>query len=210
MGHTHVFAECAASGPTGLLWKATDRSIEACLMPVSIVVDWTVPKVDQPGEAKPSCLKLCRMGAAFLSAMAWLSATAYVVCMGSDVIHKYWGVSQSFLGLTLVAVGTSWPNLMASVITAREGRGAVAVSNALGSNVQNVFLVLAGPLWVSVFLNGPYIADSGDILESVVWMGVSLFVAAAVVLVDGFRLRTWAGQVCIVAYCVYLCQAALL
>merc|ERR1712007_275350 len=109
---------------------------------------------------------------AFFASMAWLSGTAHIVCLGSDEINRLWGVPQAFLGLTLVAVGTSWPNLMASVITAREGRGAIAVSNALGSNVQNVFFVLAGPVWVSVLLNGNYVTDGSDILTSVLWMGI--------------------------------------
>ena len=55
----------------------------------------------------------------FFMSMLWLSVTAYVVCIGSDRINVLWGIPRSFLGLTLVAIGTSWPNLLASIVTAR-------------------------------------------------------------------------------------------
>lgn len=55
----------------------------------------------------------------FFMSMAWLSITAYIVCVASDRISILWQIPKSFLGLTLVAVGTSWPNLLASIVTAR-------------------------------------------------------------------------------------------
>uniref|UniRef100_A0A7S2MZK5 Sodium/calcium exchanger membrane region domain-containing protein n=1 Tax=Zooxanthella nutricula TaxID=1333877 RepID=A0A7S2MZK5_9DINO len=172
--------------------------------PIDFVLALTVPDLKAYNVSVP------RMLVAFFSSMAWLSGTAYVVCLGSDAINRHWGVPQAFLGLTLVAVGTSWPNLMASVVTARAGRGAIAVSNALGSNVQNVFLVLAGPIWVSVLLNGDYVADGADILASVLWMGITLAFVAAAVAFEGFRLTSMAGWSFMVLYAAYLVQATLL
>mmetsp|Transcript_77688 Transcript_77688/g.218035 ORF Transcript_77688/g.218035 Transcript_77688/m.218035 type:complete len:497 (-) Transcript_77688:118-1608(-) len=208
LGHPEEPVECGSAGGSSV--QRAVNLLDAMLRPTLFIVGKTVPDISQDRLGKapvPGWRYVLRMAAAFLTSMAWLSSTAYVVCIGSDQINKYWGIPQSFLGLTLVAVGTSWPNLMASVITAREGRGAIAVSNALGSNVQNVFLVLAGPLWVSVLLNGDYVADGADILSSVVWMGLSLAVTAGTVALDGFRLRSWAGYVLIAFYFVYLFQA---
>ena len=67
----------------------------------------------------------------FVMSMLLLSLTAFVVCIGSDQLHGYWGIPQSFLGLTLVSVGTSFPNLWASVVTARVGLCGVFFSVAL-------------------------------------------------------------------------------
>lgn len=175
---------------------------DVLLKPASLVLSATVP--DLRLEIAPT---VPRMLYAFFSAMAWLSGTAYVVCIGSDYINYYWGVPQGFLGLTLVAVGTSWPNLMASVITARQGRGDIAISNALGSNVQNVFLVLAAPIWVSVVLYGPYTSSGEDILASVIWMGVTLswvFISTAL---SRFKLTSSAGWSFVMLYCLYLVYA---
>jgi len=146
---------------------------------------------------------------AFFLSMLWLSTTAYVVCLGSDQINKEWGIPQSFLGLTLVAVGTSWPNLIASMITARDGRGSMAVSNALGSNVQNVFFVLAFPIWVRVLLSGPYVMSGADILSSVVWMGITLMFCVITTVWNQFHITTFAGWCCMGLYAIYLLQATL-
>ena len=55
------------------------------------------------------------------------------------------------------------------MLSSRQGRGDMAVSNALGSNVQNVFFVLAAPIFVSVLVRGSYTSDSAEILSSVLW-----------------------------------------
>jgi len=145
----------------------------------------------------------------FFLSMAWLSGTAYIVCLGADRIHLFWGLSESFLGLTLCAVGTSWPNMLASVITARAGRGAISVSNALGSNVQNVFFVLAFPIWVSILFRGDYVMQGSDILESVVWMGATLALVIVSVVLSSFKVRSEAGVVFIAVYLVYVVQATI-
>lgn len=142
-----------------------------------------------------------RYFSSFFMSMMWLSATAYVVCIGSDRINILWGIPRSFLGLTLVAIGTSWPNLLASIVTARpdmchyrhylflfvllalqlfvsmsllqpsrQGRGEMAISSALGSNVQNIFFVLAFPIFISVLARGDYTSNSAEILSSVLWI----------------------------------------
>ena len=58
------------------------------------------------------------------------------------------GISDAIIGLTIVAVGTSIPDIMASIIAARRGENAIAVGNLLGSNIFNIFLVLGGTLIV--------------------------------------------------------------
>lgn len=59
----------------------------------------------------------------------------------SYVAHRY-GVRQSVIGLTIVAGGTSLPELATSVVAAYKGRSAIAIGNVIGSNVMNILLVL--------------------------------------------------------------------
>jgi len=146
---------------------------------------------------------------AFFMSMLWLSSTAFVVCLGSDSINYYWGIPQSFLGLTLAAAGTSWPNLLASAITAKCGRGPIAVSNALGSNVQNVFLVLAGPIWVKVLIDGEYVMGGDDIWSSVAWMALTLGVCVVCVVLRGWKLTTGTGWFFFFVYTAYVTQTTL-
>ena len=59
----------------------------------------------------------------------------------SDIALKL-GVSETIVGLTLVAAGTSLPELATSVVAARKGRSAMAVGNVIGSNIFNIFFVM--------------------------------------------------------------------
>ena len=61
---------------------------------------------------------------------------------GASKIAEMIGVSQSVIGLTIVAAGTSFPELMTSIIAARKGDTDMAMGNVIGSNVLNIFLVL--------------------------------------------------------------------
>ena len=57
------------------------------------------------------------------------------------VAHRF-GVRQSIIGLTIVAGGTSLPELATSVVAAYKGRSAIAIGNVIGSNVFNILLIL--------------------------------------------------------------------
>ncbi len=57
-------------------------------------------------------------------------------------IARSWGVSDAMIGLTLVAVGTSLPELATSVVAALKKNPELAIGNAIGSNLMNIFLVL--------------------------------------------------------------------
>nr|CBH37254.1 conserved hypothetical membrane protein, sodium/calcium exchanger family [uncultured archaeon] len=61
---------------------------------------------------------------------------------------EYFHISKIFIGLSLVAVGTSLPELSVSVSAARNGYGDIAIANVIGSNIANIFLILG----VSAFL----------------------------------------------------------
>ena len=89
----------------------------------------------------------------------------------------------------------------------RQGRGEMAVSNALGSNVQNVFFVLAFPIFLSVLARGDYTSSSEEILSSVLWMGATLLVVVLLTSLCSFILHKWTGIVCLLLYCIYLFQA---
>ena len=75
--------------------------------------------------------------------MAWLAAFSYAVCWTADQLTTDFHIPSAVVGLTVAAVGTSFANLASSLIEARRGNTEMAVANALGSNIQNIFLALA-------------------------------------------------------------------
>ncbi len=61
---------------------------------------------------------------------------------GSIVIAREFGLSESFIGLTIIAVGTSLPELVTSMVAARKGKADIAIGNVIGSNIFNIFWIL--------------------------------------------------------------------
>ena len=61
---------------------------------------------------------------------------------GAKEIARFFGLSEAIIGLTIVAVGTSLPELVTSIIAAKKGESDIAVGNVIGSNIFNIFLIL--------------------------------------------------------------------
>ena len=58
------------------------------------------------------------------------------------IIAGSWGVSQNFIGLTIIAIGTSLPELVTSIVATRKGDSSLALGNAIGSNLFNILFIL--------------------------------------------------------------------
>jgi len=89
-------------------------------------------------------------------AAAWLVLGLLVLLMSAQVlvyaatsIARYLGVSDMIIGLTIVAVGTSLPELAATIGSAIKGHPDIAIGNVVGSNILNILAVLAVPAMVS-------------------------------------------------------------
>ena len=139
------------------------------------------------------------------------------------IVAREFGLSEAVIGLTLVAVGTSLPELATSVVAALRGKSDVAVGNIIGSNIFNVFGILgvvtlvkpfsvvsvgggelsggAEPQWSEVLSSGA----GGSILTfgDVGMLGLS---AAMLVLFayTGKRIARWEGVVLLLAYAAYM------
>lgn len=107
------------------------------------------------------------------------------------------GVSEAVVGLTLVALGTSLPELATTVVAARRGEGEIALGNAVGSNIFNVFSVL-GPAALAAPIAA--VGVGADVLG--IMVGVSLL--TLLFLVTGGRTRRWEGGVLLLSYGGYL------
>ncbi|MDQ6954225.1 MAG: calcium/sodium antiporter [Mariprofundaceae bacterium] len=81
----------------------------------------------------------------FLVGLTVLFISSKMVVWGSVEIARFFGVSDLIIGLTIVAIGTSLPELVASVTSALKNEADLAVGNVIGSNIFNLLLVLAMP-----------------------------------------------------------------
>ena len=106
-----------------------------------------------------------------------------LVVWGSDVtvdsateIAKVIGLSERFIGLTIVALGTSLPELVTSVIAARKGNADIAIGNIVGSNIFNILFVIGTASIIAPVMYQPVFLVDGIIA---VLAGVLLWVSVA-------------------------------
>jgi len=81
----------------------------------------------------------------FVIGLVLLIASSRMVVWGAVEIAHYLGVSDLVIGLTIVAIGTSLPELVASLVSALKGEADMAIGNVIGSNMFNLLAVLAMP-----------------------------------------------------------------
>lgn len=122
---------------------------------------------------------------------------------GASEIARYFGMSERFIGLTIVALGTSLPELVTSVTAARKGNAGIAIGNIVGSNIFNIlFVVGTTALICTVPFETKFLIDTG------------VAVLAGIILWAGTKkhkeLRKSCGVIMLltyVAYFIYLCNS---
>lgn len=77
-----------------------------------------------------------------LAGIAAIIAGGQLVVEGASNLARLWGWSESLIGLTIVAIGTSLPELMTSIVAARKGENEIAMGNVIGSNLFNTLCIL--------------------------------------------------------------------
>ncbi|CEM00705.1 unnamed protein product [Vitrella brassicaformis CCMP3155] len=164
-------------------------------LPLKVTLWATTPNVRAPGKEGHwmSC---------FAIAMVWLAIFSYVMCFSADTIACIWGIPAAVMGLTLAAAGTSFPNLVSSVL----GLGNMAVSNAFGSNVFNIFFALGFPWLLKTWIQNPegYSMDSDDIVISVFILAASLVLFVMFVVCNRMKMGRVMGYGCILCYGLFL------
>lgn len=119
--------------------------------------------------------------------------------LGAVNIANELGVSSLVIGLTVIAIGTSLPELATSIVAIRKGETDMAVGNVVGSNIFNVGMVLGLP--AIIFGEGIPVAPS------LIAIDLPFMIAAAIALVPiaftGFAVARWEGGLFVVLYTLY-------
>ena len=91
-------------------------------------------------------------------------------------LARMFGVSDKFIAITIMAAGTSMPELATCAVAAMKGRGQLALGNILGSNISNILLILGGAALISpLSFNGMTTVDLGLILISSIFILASAY-----------------------------------
>ncbi|PIY72628.1 MAG: sodium:calcium antiporter [Rhodobacterales bacterium CG_4_10_14_0_8_um_filter_70_9] len=133
-----------------------------------------------------------------LAGLALVVTGADWLVTAAIALAQVWQVSDSLIGLTIVAVGTSLPELTASVAAAARGRGDVALGNIVGSNIFNIL----GILGVTALVEP--LAAPAEIIAFDVWVMVAATAALIWVAATGARVTRGEGALLLGGYGVYL------
>ncbi|GAB3476265.1 calcium/sodium antiporter [Marinomonas epiphytica] len=135
--------------------------------------------------------------------LAVLIGSSKLLVWGATGIATALGVSELVIGLTIVAIGTSLPELAASVSSVRKGHHDIAIGNVLGSNIFNLATVLPLPALIA-----PGVTDNQIMSRDFPWvLALTLVMAAAVFLFNraqNKQIPRWLGLPLVGSYGVYL------
>lgn len=119
-----------------------------------------------------------------------------LVVNNASQIAVSFGVSQNFIGLTIVAIGTSLPELVTSIVATRKGDSGLALGNAIGSNIFNILFILGMSATISpLHILSESVIDCGILLISGILLFVFAFTKKSVSRME--------GAVCALAYIGY-------
>jgi cation:H+ antiporter len=117
---------------------------------------------------------------------------------GSIELARILGVSEAVIGLTIVAAGTSMPELVTSLLAALRRQGDVALGNVLGSNIYNI-LGIGG---VTALISPTDMPEQIVTFDNFIMLGLSIVLVA--ILYTGRRVSRVEGAALLAAYCVYV------
>lgn len=140
------------------------------------------PAQEEDKEQTP----LGRSAAMILFGLILIVAGGEAVVAGAREIAKAAGMSETLIGLTIVAAGTSLPELVTSVVAARKGETGLAVGNVVGSNIMNLLFVLG----ISAAIR-PVGVNLASVYDLLILAGVSLLTFAF--LYTRRRIDRWEG-----------------
>lgn len=155
-------------------------------------------KVEAVEEEEPLTKKnLLKDVALFIGGLLLTFAGAHLLVNGSVDLARLFGVSETIIGLTIVAIGTSMPELVASAMAAYKKNTDIAYGNIIGSNIYNIL----GIMGVTAILQ-PF-AIPAQIIEFDIWVMLGATALLMAFSAHRWLIHRWKGAVFLSAYICY-------
>ncbi len=202
---TALFAGFAVTGPLGWVHGAIMLALLGLYLCFSF---WNEAAAARRNPAAAEGANLAGLGWApsgVWLALITIAAGAGGLVLGSDLlvegavtIARAAGISESVIGLTLIALGTSLPELATAVTAARHRHTDLALGNALGSNIFNILLVLG-----TLVLIAP-VQLAAEVLRFDLWVMVGVTVLLVPIMLSGWRISRREGVLFLALYAAYI------
>ncbi|KAL1524928.1 hypothetical protein AB1Y20_019805 [Prymnesium parvum] len=144
----------------------------------------------------------------FLVSIFWIGVFSYLMVWWATTIGEVCGIPTAVMGLTFLAAGTSIPDLLTSVIVAKQGEGDMAVSSSIGSNIFDVLIGLPLP-WLSynIIKSKPVaLSDDSSLFTSVIVLFLMLAGVVTTIACCKWRMTKQLGGCMFVLYVIFVGQ----
>ncbi|KAM9826584.1 sodium/potassium/calcium exchanger 1-like isoform X2 [Syngnathus typhle] len=193
--------------PLSLDWPESRRKQVTYLLLLPIVFPlWlTLPDVRNPTSKKYFAFT-------FIGTILWIAVFSYLMVWWAHQVGETIGISEEIMGLTILAAGTSIPDLITSVIVARKGLGDMAVSSSVGSNIFDITIGLPVPwLLYSLMHNGqPVTVSSNGLFCAIVLLFLMLLFVIISIATCHWKMSRTLGLTMFALYFVFLVLSVLL
>lgn len=156
----------------------------------------SIEELEDDVESRPMWVLI----ALIVAGLAALVLGSNLLVNSATDIAESFGVSDLVIGLTVVAIGTSLPELATSVLAAMRGQRDIAVGNVVGSNIFNLLGVLG--------LSGVLASDGIPVTDEALRLDLPVMMVSALVLIpicwNGFMIKRWEGFLMMAYYFAYV------
>lgn len=143
--------------------------------------------------------------ATFFTSVFIIGVLCWILVESAVKISHILNIPEVIIALTVLAIGTSIPDLISSYLVAKQGKGAMAISNALGSNIFDILICLGLPWLIMILITGQEIAVSTEgIYESIFLLLGTVFVTFIALYSRKWRIDYKNGYFLIGLYLIYL------
>jgi len=141
----------------------------------------------------------------FVLAIVIIAGISWILVESAISLAEILHIPSAIVALTVLAIGTSIPDMISSIIVAKDGRGDMAISNATGSNIFDILFGLGIP-WLAVllFTNNSLEFETGSLTDSIVLLFASILVIFVLFVIQKWRIGKKTGFFLIGVYLLYL------
>ncbi|NWX41462.1 NCKX1 protein, partial [Steatornis caripensis] len=193
--------------PLSLEWPETRKkqAIYLFLFPIVFPLWSSLPDVRNPDSKKFFVIT-------FFGAIIWIAVFSYLMVWWAHQVGETIGISEEIMGLTILAAGTSIPDLITSVIVARKGLGDMAVSSSVGSNIFDITVGLPVPWFLYSVFNGfnPVAVSSNGLFCAIVLLFLMLLFVIISIAACKWKMNKLLGLTMFALYFVFLIISVML
>lgn len=190
-------------------WDMPDTTPEfinhLILMPLLLLLCYTTPDIRRKGRE-------WLYPVTFVMSIMWLAVFSFFMVWWATLIGESLSIPSAVMGLTFLAAGTSVPDLLTSVIVAKQGKGDMAVSSSVGSNIFDVLIGLPLPWFVFGIMSfepawdGYIEVTASSLFASILILVAMLGTVVAVIHINNWEMTDKLGYTMFLLYIVFVAQ----